>query len=245
MDQPSKKHRRSGSYTVPKTHTAASKSTYSESVKIERAVKKALEKETPVGHVDQDAVTYGFDTTGTLHHVNPIPGGSGVDKRTEQTVSNLGLQIRGRVENAVGASTNHCALILILDKKPNGSTPPITAILKSVSSVSLNQQDGKVRFRVLRRWDFAVCGNPTVTETPASTGGVATANKYENLQRNTLICVDEYVSLKGITSKWKDANAADTAMTENCLYLLSVGDNASGNSAAAGTLSSRLRFLDK
>lgn len=244
MENQPKRARHSGKYTGPRITKSATKSTYSESTKIERAVKKALEKTTPVGHVDVDNFSATFSTTGDIEHVNLIPQGDGVNKRTNDDVELLGLQIRGRVHNLDDATSNDCAMLLVLDKKPIGATPPITAILKSATSTALNNQDNKTRFRILRRWDWTLVGNRALSGPAGTVGPPVIYPTYGNMTAKTAISIDEYVSLKGIKSKYNGATGADTSMTAGVLYLITVGSSA-GTAASAGTFSTRCRFLEQ
>lgn len=189
-----------------------------------RAVAQAKE----TGYVDL-AQNYDFDTTGDIFLLNTIAQGTSVNQRVGKKVMMKSLQLRGYVFNNSAALYNDCALLVVYDRRPTGSLPAITDILVSANAISLNNDNNSGRFKILKRCDFELVGAPSVT-----TGTEASA-----------ATADFYLSLRDLPTVYKSAATGAIAdIEEGALYLVTVGINAAGTSAAAGVLNCRVRFYD-
>jgi len=189
------------------------------------AAPPAAPKET--GYVDLETAGGNLDTTGFIWMLNTIAPGATQSTRVGKKVAMKGLQIRGLLYNGTSAYTNDVALIVVYDKRPTGSMPAITAILESISSQSLNNDDNASRFRILRRIDYCLTGNAT---TPTSNSGVS---------------IDTYVDLRKALVVYKSASTGEIAdISEGALYIIGVGSAAAGSAAAVAVLKTRVRYYD-
>lgn len=180
------------------------------------------------GYVDLAYASYAGDTTGSIVLLNTVAQGAAVTQRVGKKIMMKSLQCRGIVKSNSATTVADCATLIVLDKRPTGSLPNITDILNTASSASFNNDANAGRFRILKRTDKSLIGNAT---TPA-TGGEA----YN---------ADFFLDLRGFQTVYKAAGTGAIGdIEENALYLVTVGDNAAGNTAVTLNLGFRLRFVD-
>lgn len=169
--------------------------------------------------VDTASIALNFDTDSAVaaceQLVNTIATGSASNQRIGKRVVMRAIAIRGRVQASSATTVQKCALMLIYIKNPNqaATLPAVAEILVSQNSNALTNRDNASKFRILRRWEWAVTGNTT---TPA-TG-------------NESFVVEEYVRLPNLPALWTNASTAGTIgeFVEGALILLSVGTGANG-----------------
>jgi len=179
------------------------------------------------GYLDTDTAGGALDTAGFIVLLNPVPSGAAQVQRVGKKILLKGLQIRGLVYNGTTAYANDIALVVVYDKRPTGSMPTITAVLKTISSQSMNLDDNASRFRIVRRMDACLIGNST------------------NPTAQSAISIDEYVDLKKAITVYKSVGTGAIGdIGEGALYLLGVGSAAAGTAAAVATLSARVRYYD-
>lgn len=190
------------------------------------ALKKLTQKES--GYVDSSHPALAFDTTGSVVHINIIPQEETVHGRLAKKCKLKSLQIRGTVGNSSTATFNKIAILIVYDKRPAATVPAIATILKSVSSRSMNNDNNSGRFQVVRRFDHLLVGNSSA------------------LLENTYGHINEWIDLKGRMVEFNDTAKTGVmgTVTEGALYLVTVGNNAAGTTAAAGNLECRTRFVD-
>lgn len=191
-----------------------------------RARAAMLSKE--LGFVDVAAATYGCDTTGSVTLLSDIAQGASVNQRVGKKTALKSLQVRGNL--VVGTTSTICdtAVLIVYDRRPTGALPAITAILVSASASALNNDANSGRFKIIRRWDNVLCGNST---TPA-TG-------------KEILDLNDFIDLKMRPCIFKAAATGDIDdIEEGALYLVTVGNQAAGATAASANLAFRLRFVD-
>lgn len=178
------------------------------------------------GYVDLNAAFYNHDTTGSIVLVPTIAQGTSVNTRIGKKAMLKSIQCRGFFANGTTATYNDCAMLLVYDKRPTGQLPAITDILVSASAVSFNNDVNSGRFKILKRVDFEMLGAPSIT-----TGTDVSA-----------ISADFYlkVNLPIVFKALGTGVIAD--IEEGALYLVTVGINVPGNTAAVAYLSFRTRF---
>lgn len=193
---------------------------------------RVMSKET--GYVDVAAAAYAIDTTGTVTLLNTIAQGTTVNQRVGKKVVLKGLQCRGRMDANSTASINDTAYMIVYDKRPTGALPAVTDILVSAAATSMNNDANSGRFRILKRVDGLLIGNPSLT-------GVV-ANALTDL---TSCPADWWLDLKSLPTTYKAAATGAIAdIEEGALYLVTVGSQAAGTTAASLGVGFRLRFLD-
>jgi len=179
-----------------------------------------------LGYVDTASAAE-FSTTGTITLLNTVPQGAGVEQRVGKKIALKGLQCRGQMTNKSTAVTNDIALMIVYDKRPTGSLPHISDILEAVSASALNNDNNSGRFKILKRIDELLLGNGT------------------NLTDMTAKGCDWWLDLKGLPTVYKALGTGAIADIEDgALYLVCVGDTATGTAAASLVANFRVRFLD-
>lgn len=191
----------------------------------------AAAKET--GFVDT-AVSSPMDTTGLVTLLNTVAQGTSVNQRVGKKILMKGLQIRGYAGNGTTATFNDVAFLIVYDKRPTGALPAVTDILVAANATALNNDANSGRFAIIKRWDGMLLGNLSLT------GAVANA-----LVENTAIGTDCYVELGKREVVYKAAATGAIAdIEQGALYLVTVGANAAGTTAATLVFNARLRFFD-
>lgn len=180
-----------------------------------------------VGYVDLASAGYAMDTTGTVTLIPTIAQGASVNQRIGKKAMLKSLQFRGLATAGSAATVNDCSFLIVYDKRPTGSLPAVTDILLSANSVAFNNDVNSGRFRILKRVDFALVGNST---TPATGREIESADFYLKINRPIV---------------FKAAGTGAIAdIEEGALYLVTVGNNTAGTSAATLTGGFRTRFID-
>lgn len=175
--------------------------------------------------------TYNCDTTGSLVHINVIPAGSSQESRFGKKIRMISVQIRGHLSAESAVSTCLCAVLLVYDKSPGGALPNINAILESASSLALNNDDNAQRFKIVRRWETVVSGNPGAGERTSQ----------------TMIPFNQFVKLTSARDVvYKAGNTGLIGdILEGALYLITVGNQpAAGDFNAFLRATTRVRFID-
>jgi len=193
-----------------------------------KGLQRAYAKEK--GYVDTTVASYGCDTTGSVTLLNTVAQGAAVTQRVGKKIIMKGLQCRGQITNRTDAIITQVAYMIVYDKRPTGALPTITDILVSASCNSMNNDANAGRFRILKRCDDNLLGN-----------GTSTATLTEATSKNA----DWWLDLKSAPVTYKAAaTGAIGDIEEGALYLVTIGDQAAGTSAAYLTAAFRLRFLD-
>jgi len=186
------------------------------------------------GYVDIAFADYAIDTTGTIALLNTVAQGASVSQRVGKKVQLKGLQCRGFAFNDTTATVNDAALVIVYDKRPTGALPAITDILVTASAHSMNNDANAGRFRILKREDFLMIGNQSLTGTVAN---------YPS--DNSCVGCDFYLDLKNLPTIYKAAGTGAIGdIEEGALYIVSVGQNAAGTAAGKASLAFRLRYVD-
>lgn len=198
-----------------------------EQVKLKRA---QAPKKTPVdtGYVDLANATYACDTTGTITLLATIAQGTTVNQRVGKRAQYRSVQIRGNVQTNTATIESDVAILLVYDRCPTTTLPAITDILVTANSHAFNNDNNSGRFRIVRRWDVTLVGNTTAPATGKESLGF-----------------DEFVNLKGLNVVFKALGTGAIAdIEEGAMYLVTVGDQAAGTTAAALVAGFRVRFVD-
>lgn len=182
------------------------------------------------GFVDVALASYALDTTGSVTLLNPIAQGASVNQRVGKKVVLRGLQCRGNLQNNNNATFNDVAFLIVYDKRPTGALPTVTDILVSASANAMNNDANAGRFKIVKREDGVLTGNFTAAQ---------------NVTTGSSIPSDWYLSLKEMPTVYKAAaTGAIGDIEEGALYLVTVGSNAAGVTAATASMAFRLRFKD-
>lgn len=185
------------------------------------------------GFVDTALANYNFDTTGSIALIATVAQGASVNQRIGKKALWKSLQARGQAFSGTVSAINDCAMLIVYDKRPTGALPAITDILVTASAGAMNNDANSGRFSILKRWDFVLLGN--------FTGVLAT----QQLTDVTAASADFFLNLK---SKKVDFKAAGTGaigdIEEGALYIVTVGSQAAGTSAAVLNIGFRTRFVD-
>ena len=140
------------------------------------------------------------------------------------------MQIRGTVQANATTVSNNSAWLIVYDRRPTGSLPAITDVLSSATAISFTNDANSGRFQILKRWNDTILGN------------VGTAGQQTD---KSSVVVDEFLSLRSLPCAYKAAGTGAIGdIEQGALYLITVGDNAAGNTDSDAILAFRTRFLD-
>lgn len=188
--------------------------------------KKSVRVKKETGFVDLASAVYNFDTTGSIALIATVPQGASVNQRVGKKILWKSIQMRGFAQAGSTATINDVAMLIVYDARPTGSLPAITDILDTANSRSMNNDANSGRFRVLKRVDCVLVGGATLTEAT-----------YKDM--------DFYLDLKGREGVFKAAGTGAIAdISDGALYLVTVGSNAAGTTAASMVAGFRTRFID-
>lgn len=208
--------------------SAAMSSRYNRSMSARLQRAPGVSRET--GFVDLAGAAYNMDTTGSIVLLATVAQGASVNQRVGKKIVLKSLQCRGSVIANGTAIANDVAFLIVYDKRPTGALPAITDILVSANAQSFNNDANSGRFVVLKREDFTLLGNPlnatTITET-------------------TMRDATFFLKIKDMPVVYKAAaTGAIGDIEQGALYLVTVGNNVAGTTAATANLAFRTRFLD-
>lgn len=185
------------------------------------------------GYVDTAVASYPLDSAGAAGSVtllNTVAQGAGVTQRVGKKIVMKGLQCRGFLQANANTDTASVAYMIVYDKRPTGANPTVADILVSASTTSMNNDANAGRFRILKRVDDIIIGNEA-----------AFANLHDYTRKDATWWLD----LKSAPVVFKAAaTGAIGDIEEGALYLVTVGDQSAGTSAAVLTAAFRMRFLD-
>lgn len=179
-------------------------------------------------YVDIASANYEMSTTGTITLLNTVAQGVSVSQRVGKKWRMSTLQFRGKWTSGASSTIPDGALLVVYDKRPTGALPAITDVLVSADSKAFNNDVNADRFVIVKRWDKTFAGN---TSTPATGKEVYGFDHTVNL-RNRLV-----VNKAAGTGAIGD-------IEQGALYMITVGDTASGAADAQFTGGVRLRFKD-
>lgn len=192
--------------------------------RLQRAYKNEM------GFVDLAAVNYPMDTTGSVTLLNTVAQGAAVTQRVGKKIVMKGLQCRGNMFNNSTGLWNDAAFMVVYDKRPTGALPTVTDILVSASSNSMNNDANAGRFSILKRHDCVLLGNTTAAA---------------NLTDLSVVDSTWWLDLKSKPVTYKAAGTGAIGdIEEGALYLVTIGSNVAGTTAATAQLAFRLRFID-
>lgn len=199
-----------------------------------KGLQRAYAKEK--GYVDLATASYELSTTGSITLLNTVAQGAAVTQRVGKKIIMKGLQCRGIIVNRSTALLNDVAYMIVYDKRPTGALPLITDILNAIDPKAMNNDANAGRFRILKRCDDVLIGNTSQAAPPVSDG-----NMTEATQKNA----DFWLDLKSAPVTYKAAGTGAIGdIEEGALYLVTVGGNVTGTTAANLSCGFRLRFLD-
>ena len=178
------------------------------------------------GYVDLASASYALDTTGSVTLLATIPQGTSVSQRVGKKIMIKSIQCRGNLQNNSTATINDVAMMLVYDIRPTGSLPVVTDILVSASSRAFNNDVNSARFKILKRIDMSLTGN----------SGAATGS--------TAVSCDFYLKVNKLMQFAAAGTGAIGDITVGALYLVTVGTNAAGTTAATAVVGFRTRFND-
>lgn len=186
------------------------------------------------GFVDVAAAAYAYNTTGSITLLNTVAQGASVNQRIGKKYALKSLQCRGFDIGDSTAIDNYCSFLIVYDKRPTGALPAITDILVTASSLSQNNDANSGRFRIMKREDFVLVGNPSLT------GVVANALTEKTMREESW-----FLKLNGLPVVCKAAGTGAIGdIEEGALYLITVGATPAGTADANMTVGFRLRFVD-
>lgn len=182
-----------------------------------------------LGYVDKN-VNSVLDTTGGIQLLATIPQGTSIGTRIGKKIKLHSIQMRGFIANNSTAAFNDVAYIVVYDKRPTSSLPAITDILDAATPYAMNNDNNAGRFVILKRVDAMLIGNTGTPETLTTTAAKGS---------------DWYLNLKGRMMEFASAGTGAIGdITTGALYLITVGSNAAGTSAAALSGNCRVKFVD-
>jgi len=174
-----------------------------------------------------------FNNGGSVTFIGGCTQGSSENQHPNKKFLLKSYQLRGHIYGQTGAVQNNCAILLVLDKEPTGSAPTVAQILQAVSTGTyanlpaafrMLQPASSARFSVLARRNYEIKG--------------AAGDPYGS------VMIDEFFDLKKIEVTTKGATSGFGDVQKNALYIVLLGEQATGSGAASARLIGRMRFID-
>lgn len=166
--------------------------------------------------------------------LNEIPQGTTAITRIGKRVIMKALQIRGYIIPGATTIQDKCSVLLVYVRSNNQAStlPPWDTILDTQHSNSLTCRDNATKFKILRRWDYAIGGNGTVGQ-----------------QVTPIVNFDEYIVFKKpLVAQWITVSAAGSIaqFEKGSLLLCTVGaiGVTANTTKCLGTFRSRLYFSE-
>jgi len=158
-----------------------------------------------------------------------ITQGSGVSNRIGNEILIKNVQVRGHVTASTTTVLQHCRLVLIYDKQPNGAYPAFTDIYLAASCDSLPRLDIANRFIIFKEWYFPIEGYVTASITG---GGISSSYLIdENIPVN---CPIKYGANAGAVADLRSGN----------LFFMQIGDVAAAATNPYATISLQVDYFD-
>lgn len=183
--------------------------------------------------VDVAAAFYPADTTGTVTLLNGVSQGDDFTNRQGRQVTFTSISIKG-ILSPVDATTSpcYCRLIVVWDSAQNsGTAPAITDLLVSSTSLSHNNLNNRMRFKVLMDEQYAVGGvQDTATQAYAMSPTVQVINRYLKLP-------------PGCTTTYSGTGATAGAIQSGAIWMFTIGSQAANSGGTYG-VATRCRFVD-
>lgn len=181
------------------------------------------------GFVDVAQTTRVMDTTGSISLVATIAQGTTVNTRIGKKAQYKSIHVRGLVVSGTSTTNAQGAWILVYDRRPTGALPAITDILDTASEDSFPNDTNSGRFHTIRRMDYNCIGSQT-NDTAAN------CCRLHN--------IDTFVKFKKpITFKALGTGAIND-IEMGAIYLVTVGNQVAGATAATSSIGTRTRFVD-
>jgi len=166
-----------------------------------------------------------FDTTGTIALINGLDRGDDDGSRIGRKVTMKSLEIRGVAKPTVTTGLAQAIRVIVCyDTQTNAAAPGITDVLNTADAMSLRNMNGSNRFKILVDW-YSQLGDATGDERiPA--------------------LVHEFRSFT-LPVQFNNGDAGTVAdMVSGSVYLITLGELVAGVTAGAGTIRSRIRYID-
>lgn len=181
-------------------------------------------------YFDLASATYECSTTGSITQLNVIPVGATQVTRVGKKCQLKSIQLRGRAVAGAAGTIADAAILVVYDKRPNSAvTVAITDVLNTANSVALNNADNEGRFKILARKDIVFTGNSV---TPVADSAIINADFY--IKVNMLPMVFKSVG----------TGAASNDVEEGAVYLITVGNTATGTTSPNLIAAIRTRFVE-
>ena len=167
--------------------------------------------------------------TGLITLIATVAQGTSVNQRVGKKIQWKSMQIRGTVQANATTVSNNSAWLIVYDRRPTGSLPAITDVLSSATAISFTNDANSGRFQILKRWNDTILGN----------GHGRSADGQVKRRRRRV------PPLRSLPCAYKAAGTGAIGdIEQGALYLITVGDNAAGNTDSDAILAFRTRFLD-
>lgn len=173
--------------------------------------------------VDSTAV---IDSTGAVVLLNGCAPGTGIGNRVSRKTQLRSLLVRASALGTSGTGTAQDGrMLLIYDKQTNAAAPAVADVLAAADPRAPMELSGRDRFVILADWYYAVADRTAPGDTMA-----VQFNRYTKMN---LPCVFN-----------DEGNGTVGDIITGAIFLVSLGDNAAGNTAGVLTFYSRVRFED-
>ncbi len=167
------------------------------------------------------ATGYNFDSsTGSIALVNGVALttiATAADSRVGREIRLQLVRIRGTVAyQDTTVSPSACRLALVRQKQPTGSTPALTDIWASLSSLAFRNYSLLNQFEIVWEW-FQSMGHVNDTATQATAGSP------------TVATIDVAIPMNNIVVRYSGTGATISSLATNALFLCSLGNRAAAD----------------
>jgi len=166
-----------------------------------------------------------FDTTGTLALLNGLDRGDDDGSRIGRKCTMKSLELRGVAKATVDTGLAQAIRVIVFyDSQTNAAAPGITDVVNTADAVTLRNMNGSSRFKIL------VDSYDVLNDAAGDDRRPAFFHEYRKFS---------------LPMQFNNGDAGTVAdIVCGSVYLITLGELAAGATAGAGTIRTRIRYVD-
>lgn len=197
--------------------------------------------------VDTPIATYTLNSTGQITPLNLIQIGSSFYNRTGRRVELKSIETKGFI-TAIRtiAGSEYCRIIIVYDKQTNGSPPTTSDILQTTDQTGTNTTTSMSGINPNNIERFIIIKDMLLFLPSLTYNAGVITNAAPTDPITPTFNIEFFIKLEGLITQYKqDSSPSITGdIATGGLFLLTLGNQASGSEGYNATLENRLIYYD-